>query len=82
MRFYYQYDDITVISARVKSALKPIITNQIAVDVSLKHGPKRYVQLSREVVYYKDEYDENGDYVRTVEDTDEPRTTIPLIDTN
>lgn len=80
MRFYYQYDILTVIYARVKSALKPIFTRQVVVDKPLREGPKRYVASTGEVVYYKNEYDEDGEYVRTVEDTDEPRTEIPSED--
>ena len=76
MKHYYQYNALGVINAYVKSSVKPVIARQFAVDTPLDDGPKRYAKLAKEVVYYKHEYDDDGEYVRTVEDTDKSRTKI------
>ena len=81
MRFYYQYDGTGIISVRVKSATKPSTRYQIAVDKPLQEGIKIYAPLTREVIYLKNEYDEQGQYVRTIEDASKTRKKIAYLDT-
>ena len=76
MKFYYQYDKDGNISAVVKSNRKPNHARQIVLDGALADGKKTYSEETKEVTFYKDVYNRDGEFVKTIVDINKPRTKI------
>ena len=79
MRWYYQYEVDGMLSARVKSAGIPLHPNQIILETPLITGIKKFDVVTKEIIYYKNIYDENEEIIDTVEDTDIPRVKINAV---
>lgn len=80
MTFYYQYDKdglLTIqISAIVKSSGTPLNVDQIVTDTALPAGIKKFDPVAKEVIFFKDVYDENDERIDIIEDTSIPREKI------
>ncbi len=78
--FYYQYikDGLLTrqIHAIVKSTGEPLDVDQIVTEEALSAGTKKFDPVTKEVIFYKDVYDENDERTGIIEDTSIPRRKI------
>jgi len=80
MRHYYQYKKDGLLTRQIHVTVKsdgtPLDVDQIVTDTALPEGIKKFDPVTKEVIFYKDIYDENDNVIDTVENTDIPREKI------
>ncbi len=76
MKFYHQIDPDGWITSVVKTVIRPNYEPQIVRDIPLPPGLKKFHLGTKEVVFYKATFDENDEFVETIEDTSKDRILI------
>jgi len=84
IKHYYQCtdtgDDIIPVYATVGSTNIPTGVYQLVVNSFLQPGIKKFDTITKEVIFYKTTYDENGEVTGIEEDLTISRVTIPDAD--